>query len=1614
MATNAGQIDIKLRAGFDKGAMNNATREVGKNMQLMSNRIKGAGSAFSSAVLTSVAPFGAAVVGAFALGGAAAVRFEEQFANVKKTLDIKQEGAEAERAFQSIALQLRALAKFSPAGIEELTQIAAVGGQLGIAASDIVKFTDTIQKLTVATNMSAEDAAMSLARLQKITNLAASEVDNLASVIVKLGNNFATTESEIVTAATQIATATAGISTDFNNAATDAVAFATALRAVGQPAQAGATAIIRLVQVVDRLVSVGGPRLVQVADVADMTVEAFKGLFEVDPGKALAGFIEGLGVVEERGDDAVAILEEIGLGQIRTRRAIQALSRAEGADGGGLLSEALAMSNQEFLDNNALLTEAERRYETVASQIKILRNIVNESAITFGEKFLPAINNFVQGLANFLTLATDFEKVGKKFLAPVAAFTALGGALLGMRSAFDALTLDTLEYEAAISRLRTGVTSLTAEQEAMLFSRQARGMSLYTQAGFLGGMTMAEGGSRFSLADQLGRFGRQDIPAPDIDIPLGPDIGSLGQSTLAMRTFNAGTRDAVKGFRQLQKASGKNIITFLRQNKAFKDTGLFIENMEKNIKNYNRTGKGTIQLTERMRGGFIGLGMAIRTAAVAVKAFMRSLIIFGAISFTITKILSIFERLGAQKRSLDEFAQGLDSVTESVLELEQNKITLEKLFDLKATKEAEGAPQEVTDAIDDMIEQTEQAIARGVAGVETDAGGLLETLLFGQKGGKNLEDDIAKFAEKAGLDKENLEQKIFGGLSGVVTDIQSGSLPTIDELIADITSGGTGDAALDRNLEKLQETGQFLEILQSGARKTLIGLLDVDIRDSQIAQLDDALDMYEAIIEATTGQKIGALVSGQEISQSSKLLEAKGKFLNQQQELLVTQGLITEAQTLDATKQENYAKSVELVMDTIRSKTDDSSNSMENFEDTLEGIEMAFGDIAKTIDDNLQNSVNSAINSLEKLPEAARMTAQKFARNFKENIETAQLFEKLIRDLSQTTPLLAKQLSELGPTSMNVLKDLLANPALASDLEKQLSEVVGPELAEAAAKMLQDNKSDVEEAGEDFADGVVVGIENKKEEISQVFSGAVEDAVQRVLDDQDMGSPSENTRKLIGHALIDGIILGITDRQSNLNKQFVEAVRESVSQAQQDFAIFTDYKQAQRGVTSAAQARIQAEQSLNAERRNAASLQDRIIKNQKDLNRLEIEGAKGNITLNEEINILRKKISLEEKLKSAGGNKSARELLAIQKAEENIQDLRAMANKGVISNLELQAAEEDLAKMKGEDLSDDEKKLVILELAQAEKDLANEREKALDTDPQLISLREEDIKLRDELALSSTNLKVAEENLARAKEGVVKADQAYLDSAAKLEEAIAYDSGLVTRLTALDQTYSSLGLGIANTVTQTDLLTNTMVTNAPIIADAASKIGNAVNGMFSNMSMYLATMFGVPGYDNAFMGSGEFNTFMGELERQRAGKPEDLSVTVPNQPFAHLTSGFYMLPDYIQEHFRKVAEYYLSQAPGYGMGGRIKQYKYGGRGDPMTRALVGEYGPEEVRFIPGNGFMVKPLGTGKSGTVVNNLNVNVTGVPSDPISARKAAVQISKALRKLDKEGSAGTGLRRN
>ena len=69
--------------------------------------------------------------------------------------------------------------------------------------------------------------------------------------------------------------------------------------------------------------------------------------------------------------------------------------------------------------------------------------------------------------------------------------------------------------------------------------------------------------------------------------------------------------------------------------------------------------------------------------------------------------------------------------------------------------------------------------------------------------------------------------------------------------------------------------------------------------------------------------------------------------------------------------------------------------------------------------------------------------------------------------------------------------------------------------------------------------------------------------------------------------------------------------------------------------------------------------------------------------------------------------------------------------------------------------------------------------------------------------------------------------------------------------------------------------------------------------------------------------------------------------------------------------------------------------------------ITGEYGPELIKTFSGGG-MVTPLGDRGSGDQHNTINLNITGLPSDPIATRRIVQNISRELHKLDREGRSG------
>ena len=498
-AVDAFKVRAIIEAGYDKTSLQRANRDIERSFSKLSTKLAGV-TAASSAVQTVALGTGAAFVAAFAGGVAAAAAFEEQFVNVKKTLDVKGEADQVAASFENISKRLRELVKTAPVTTEQINQIAAIGGQLGISANQLVAFTDTIQKLTVATNLSAEDAALSMARLQEITGSSAQELDNLGASLVALGNNFAAQESEIVTAALQIATSTAQISGEMNNAAVDALAFSTALKAIGQPSQAGATAVVRLMSELSEAVALGGTNLATFAKTAGLSVEQFTALFDIDSTKAVALFIKGLNDTSALGETNIAVLQKLGLGQVRTQKAILALAKANDT-----LFDAIDVANEGFVKNTALTEEAERRYATLFSEIQKGKNAIKDEIIDFGysDDRLEKGTEAVRQTSNALLTITKFLRgVAEASFASITVFTGMFSMMkaIGAQTAVAAqemqfFALYASQANAATALMNKNMVGSGAHKITSEVGEEAMGE--YLRRGFYGG------GIRGSIRDRI-------------------------------------------------------------------------------------------------------------------------------------------------------------------------------------------------------------------------------------------------------------------------------------------------------------------------------------------------------------------------------------------------------------------------------------------------------------------------------------------------------------------------------------------------------------------------------------------------------------------------------------------------------------------------------------------------------------------------------------------------------------------------------------------------------------------------------------------------------------------------------------------------------------------------------------------------------------------------------------------------------------------------------------------------------------------------------------------------------------------------------------------------------
>lgn len=382
----------------------------------------------------------------FVSAASAAIEFESAVTGVYKTVD----GTEEQLA--EISGDIKEMSLVIPSSTTEIAGVAESAGQLGIATENITDFTEVMINLGESTNLSSEQAASSLAKFSNITNMSADNYENLGSAIVALGNNFATTEADIVEMSTRMASAgtLAGMSES------DILGLSAAMSSVGIEAEAGGSAMSKLMTDIQVAVETGNSSLEDFASVAGVSCEQFADMFEHRAVDALYSFIDGLNDVERNGETATVILENMGISEVRLSNAVKSL-----ANNSSGLAGAVSLAGEAWEENTALANEANTRYGTLESRLTMTQNAANNLKIAIGDTLTPTIGAFADMGTSALTWMTDFAEKHPVVVEGITGITVAGAGFIGTvtvaAAAVKALNVVTNTFNLTLSKTKVGL-----------------------------------------------------------------------------------------------------------------------------------------------------------------------------------------------------------------------------------------------------------------------------------------------------------------------------------------------------------------------------------------------------------------------------------------------------------------------------------------------------------------------------------------------------------------------------------------------------------------------------------------------------------------------------------------------------------------------------------------------------------------------------------------------------------------------------------------------------------------------------------------------------------------------------------------------------------------------------------------------------------------------------------------------------------------------------------------------------------------------------------------------------------------------------------------------------
>ncbi len=424
MASVLSRIQIIMEA--NAANYNNELRRARQHSQSTFGKISKAAGKMALGVGAALAGMGAASV-------KTAMSFETAMAEVNKTADFV-----TEDGLGNLRKELEELSKTMPLAFEELADIAASGGQMGIAGENLAQFTETIAKMGIAFDISAGQAAESMGFIASAYQVPIEKLAEVGDAINEVSNNSGATADKTI----DFMLRTGAAANNMNIAAEATAAMGAAIIDAGGSVEKSGTAVSGM------LLEMANPEWLK--DNADLfkkmgvSTTEFADLVKTDGLAAFNLFREGVIAAD---DPMSALREAFGAAAPHVQKLFDETSKFKpllDAVGQGAAGAATHLGS---LDN-----EYRVMADTTANAFVLIQNSARLVAANLGVALLPAVKQITDALIPMIQKFSDWAKANPELIVTIAKVSAV---ILSSVVAISAITTVVSKAKLAWTALST-------------------------------------------------------------------------------------------------------------------------------------------------------------------------------------------------------------------------------------------------------------------------------------------------------------------------------------------------------------------------------------------------------------------------------------------------------------------------------------------------------------------------------------------------------------------------------------------------------------------------------------------------------------------------------------------------------------------------------------------------------------------------------------------------------------------------------------------------------------------------------------------------------------------------------------------------------------------------------------------------------------------------------------------------------------------------------------------------------------------------------------------------------------------------------------------------------